>query len=189
MTLAPLTVEGRGALATITKSVLQVDDPDNAADVLVMVLEPPRYGRLTRLHGDRALSRFKLEELSREQIQYIHNSSEGMEDGVVLQVNDGHSYRNVLLQVHINQKVGRTEGDDGRLMAQGWCLIFISQLHAPKLAAVEVCIHPLTLHWDWKDSLTLFFHIFTCNGHGAPLIDKVWFCKGQNRFQQQQIHF
>ena len=118
VTLAILPVEGSGALATITKSVLQVDDPDNPADVLVMVLEPPRHGRLTRLHGDRALSRFKLEELSREQIQYIHDGSEGTEDGVVLQVNDGHSYRNVLLQVHIDQKVGGTEGEDGRWMAQ-----------------------------------------------------------------------
>uniref|UniRef100_A0A4W6CQ63 Fraser extracellular matrix complex subunit 1 n=1 Tax=Lates calcarifer TaxID=8187 RepID=A0A4W6CQ63_LATCA len=104
MTLTPLPVEGRGAVAPITKSVLQVDDSDNPADVLVMVLEPPRHGRLTRLHGDRALSRFKLEELSREQIQYVHDGSEGSEDGAVLQVNDGHSYRNVLLRVHINQK-------------------------------------------------------------------------------------
>ncbi|KAA8592453.1 hypothetical protein FQN60_017908, partial [Etheostoma spectabile] len=104
VTLSPLPVEGRGGLATITKSVLQVDDPDNAADVLVMVLEPPRHGRLTRLHGDRALSRFKLEELTREQIQYVHDGSEGTEDGMMLQVNDGHSYRNILLQIHIKQK-------------------------------------------------------------------------------------
>uniref|UniRef100_A0A3Q3MY85 Fraser extracellular matrix complex subunit 1 n=1 Tax=Mastacembelus armatus TaxID=205130 RepID=A0A3Q3MY85_9TELE len=104
LTLTPLPVEGRAAMATITKSVLQVDDPDNPADVLVMVLEPPRHGRLARLHGDRAVSRFKLEELSREQIQYIHDGSEGTEDGAVLQVNDGHSYRNILLQVHVNQK-------------------------------------------------------------------------------------
>ncbi|XP_068615370.1 extracellular matrix organizing protein FRAS1-like, partial [Brachionichthys hirsutus] len=104
VTLAPLPVEGRGAIATITKSVLQVDDPDNSADVLVMVLEPPRFGRLTHLHGDRALSRFKLEELSREQIQYIQDGSGRTEDGMVLQVNDGHSYMNVLLQVNINQK-------------------------------------------------------------------------------------
>ncbi|XP_069025425.1 extracellular matrix organizing protein FRAS1 isoform X2 [Embiotoca jacksoni] len=104
VTLAPLAVEGRGSLATVTKSVLQIDDPDNPADVLVMVLEPPRHGRLTRLHGDRALSRFKLEELSREQIQYIHDNSEGAEDAVVLQVNDGHNYRNILLRVQISQK-------------------------------------------------------------------------------------
>ncbi|MED6294943.1 hypothetical protein CHARACLAT_026203, partial [Characodon lateralis] len=105
VTLAPLILEGRGSLVTITKSVLHVDDPDNPADVLVMVLEPPRHGRLTRLHGDRPLARFKLEGLSREEIQYVHDGSEGVEDGVVLQVNDGHSYRNILLQVRIVQKV------------------------------------------------------------------------------------
>ncbi|KAF3695352.1 Extracellular matrix protein FRAS1 Precursor [Channa argus] len=104
VTLSTLPVDGRGAVATITKSVLQVDDPDNPADVLVMVLEPPRHGRLTRLHGDWTLSRFKLEELSREQIQYVHDGSEGTEDKAVLQVNDGHSYRNILFQIHISQK-------------------------------------------------------------------------------------
>ncbi|XP_029366253.1 extracellular matrix organizing protein FRAS1 isoform X2 [Echeneis naucrates] len=104
VTLTPLTVEGRGATSTVTKSVLQVDDPDNPADVLVMVLEPPRHGWLSRLHGDQLLSRFKLEELSREQIKYVHDGSEATEDGAVLQLNDGHSYTNVLLQVHINQK-------------------------------------------------------------------------------------
>uniref|UniRef100_A0A672YI55 VWFC domain-containing protein n=1 Tax=Sphaeramia orbicularis TaxID=375764 RepID=A0A672YI55_9TELE len=108
VTFSPLSVESRGAMATVTKSVLQVDDPDNPTDVLVMVLDPPRHGRLTRLHGDRALSRFKLEELSREQIQYIHDGSEATGDEAVLQVNDGHSYQNVLLQVHVNQKVRGT---------------------------------------------------------------------------------
>lgn len=112
MTLSSLLVDGRGALATITKSVLQVSDSDNPADVLVMVLETPSHGRLTRLHGDRALSRFKLEELSREQIQYIHDGSEGTEDRAVLQLNDGHSYKNILLQVNINQKVRWTDNDD-----------------------------------------------------------------------------
>lgn len=113
MALAPLTVHGRGARTAITKSTLQIEDPDNPADILVMVLEPPRRGRLTRLHSDRVLGRFKLEELSREQIQYVHDGSEGTEDAVVLQVNDGHSYRNVLLQVRINQKVGWMTGGDG----------------------------------------------------------------------------
>lgn len=109
MSLSPLLVEGRGGLATISKSVLRVEDPDNPADVLAMVLEPPQHGRLTRLHGDRVLSRFKLEELSQEQIQYIHDGSDGTEDNMVLQVNDGHSYRNILLQVRISQKVGGTD--------------------------------------------------------------------------------
>lgn len=112
MTLSPLPVEGRGAVATVTRSILQVSDLDNPADVLVMVLEPPRHGRLTRLHGDRALSRFKLEELSREQVQYVHDGSEGTEDGAVLQINDGHSYQNILLQININQKVSCTEEEE-----------------------------------------------------------------------------
>lgn len=105
MALAPLPVQGRGAQAAITKSILQIEDPDNAADGLVMVLEPPHHGHLTRLHSSRALSRFKLTELTWEQIQYVHDGSEGSEDTALLQVNDGHSYRNVLLHIHINQKV------------------------------------------------------------------------------------
>ncbi|KAF7205299.1 extracellular matrix organizing protein FRAS1 isoform X2 [Nothobranchius furzeri] len=104
VTLAPLTLDSPRLLATITKSVLHIDDLDNPADVFIMVLEPPRHGRLTRLHGDRGLSRFKLEELSQEQIQYVHDVSEGTEDSLVLQVNDGHSYQNVLLQIHITHK-------------------------------------------------------------------------------------
>ncbi|KAM6930976.1 extracellular matrix organizing protein FRAS1 [Xenentodon cancila] len=104
VTLAPLSVDGRGSWATITKSVLHVDDADNPADVLVMVLAPPRHGQLSRFHGDRTLTRFKLEDLSRERIQYIHDGTEGTEDSVVLQVNDGHSYMNILLQVQIIDK-------------------------------------------------------------------------------------
>lgn len=105
MALAPLLVQGRGAQAAITKSILQIEDPDNAADGLVMVLEPPRHGHLAWLHSSRALSQFKLTELTREQIHYVHDGSEGAEDTALLQVNDGHSYRNVLLHIHINQKV------------------------------------------------------------------------------------
>lgn len=105
MALAPLPVQGRGAQAVITKPILQIEDPDNAADGLVMVLERPRHGHLTRLHSSRALGQFKLAELTREQIQYVHDGSEGAEDMALLQVNDGHNYRNVLLHIHINQKV------------------------------------------------------------------------------------
>lgn len=102
--LSPLSVDGPGDQATITKSTLHIEDPDNPADVLVMVLEPPRHGRLARLHGERPLGRFKLEELSQEQVRYVHDGSEATGDTAVLQVNDGHSYRNVLLQVLVNQK-------------------------------------------------------------------------------------
>lgn len=107
--LSPLSVDGPGDQATITKSTLHIEDPDNPADVLVMILEPPRHGRLARLHGERPLGRFKLEELSQEQVRYVHDGSEATGDTAVLQVNDGHSYRNVLLQVLVNQKVGHVK--------------------------------------------------------------------------------
>ncbi|XP_034152338.1 extracellular matrix protein FRAS1 isoform X3 [Esox lucius] len=98
-----LLVEG-GETAIISKAVIQIDDPDNSQDVLVMVLDPPQHGLLTRLHGDRALGQFKLEELSQEQVLYVHDGSPGKGDRMLLQVNDGHSYQNILLQVHIIQK-------------------------------------------------------------------------------------
>ncbi|CAJ1069789.1 extracellular matrix protein FRAS1 [Xyrichtys novacula] len=110
ITLSPLPVDGRGAVATITKSVLQIEDTDNPANMLIMVLEPPRHGRLTRLHGEGVLSRFRLEDLTQEQIRYEHDGSEGSEDGAVLQVNDGHTYRNILLHIHINQEVSDSAG-------------------------------------------------------------------------------
>lgn len=106
MSLSPLLVEHPGSSSVIRKSVLQVDDPDNPADVLIMVVEPPRHGTLTRLQGNRPLGRFKLDELSREQIQYVHDGSQETQDQMVLQVNDGHSYKNILLEIHITQKVG-----------------------------------------------------------------------------------
>nr|XP_046207425.1 extracellular matrix organizing protein FRAS1-like [Oncorhynchus gorbuscha] len=70
-----------------------------------MVLDPPQHGRLTRLNGDLALSQFKMEELSREQVQYVHDGSPGQRDRMLLQVNDGNSYQNILMQISITQKL------------------------------------------------------------------------------------
>uniref|UniRef100_A0A673X419 Fraser extracellular matrix complex subunit 1 n=1 Tax=Salmo trutta TaxID=8032 RepID=A0A673X419_SALTR len=103
LTNNPLLVDG-GETAVISKAVLQIDDPDNPQDVLVMVLDPPQHGRLTRLNGDLALSQFKMEELSREQVQYVHDGSPGQRDRMLLQVNDGNSYQNILMQITITQK-------------------------------------------------------------------------------------
>uniref|UniRef100_A0A8C7J2L3 Fraser extracellular matrix complex subunit 1 n=1 Tax=Oncorhynchus kisutch TaxID=8019 RepID=A0A8C7J2L3_ONCKI len=104
LTNNPLLVDG-GETAIISKAVLQIDDPDNPQDVLVMVLDPPQHGRLTRLNGDLALSQFKMEELSREQVQYVHDGSPGQRDRMLLQVNDGNSYQNILMQISITQKL------------------------------------------------------------------------------------
>ena len=107
LSLAPLLVDAPGAMATITKAVLHLEDPDNAAEVLLVVLEPPRHGRIARLHGDGELGRFSLEQLSRGQVVYLHDGSPApTADLFVLQVNDQHHYLNVPVQVLIAHTVG-----------------------------------------------------------------------------------
>ncbi|XP_030622204.1 extracellular matrix organizing protein FRAS1 [Chanos chanos] len=105
VTNQPLAIDA-GEAAVISRSVLHVEDYDNPQDVLLMVLDPPRHGRLMRLHGDRAATQFKLEELAREQLQYVHDGSEGTQDSLLLQINDGHSYQNLLFHVNVTQKTG-----------------------------------------------------------------------------------
>lgn len=105
VTNQPIYIEP-GETFVLTRSVLHVEDYDNPQDVLLMVLEPPQHGHLTRVHGDGQVSRFKLEELVREQIQYSHDGTSGEQDRFLLQINDGHSYQNVLVHVNIAQRVG-----------------------------------------------------------------------------------
>ncbi|XP_051540724.1 extracellular matrix organizing protein FRAS1-like [Myxocyprinus asiaticus] len=97
-----------GETAVISRSILYINDPDNPQDVFITVLDPPQHGHLTRVHGDVPVTHFKLEELDREQLQYVHDGSEGEQDRLLLQVNDGHSYQNVLFSISIAQKVGLT---------------------------------------------------------------------------------
>ncbi|KAG7278005.1 hypothetical protein CRUP_020321, partial [Coryphaenoides rupestris] len=85
LSLAPLLVDAPGAMATVTKAVLHLDDPDNAADVLVVVLEPPRHGRIARLHGNGELGRFSLDQLGRGQVVYLHDGSSAHADSFLLQ--------------------------------------------------------------------------------------------------------
>uniref|UniRef100_A0A8C4Z636 Fraser extracellular matrix complex subunit 1 n=1 Tax=Gadus morhua TaxID=8049 RepID=A0A8C4Z636_GADMO len=94
--LAPLLVDAPGAMATITKAVLHLEDPDNAAEVLLVVLEPPQHGRIAHLHGNRELGRFGLDQLSRGQVVYLHDGSPTYKDLFMLQVNDRHHYLNTL---------------------------------------------------------------------------------------------
>uniref|UniRef100_A0A8B9K9Q3 Fraser extracellular matrix complex subunit 1 n=1 Tax=Astyanax mexicanus TaxID=7994 RepID=A0A8B9K9Q3_ASTMX len=93
-----------GETALLTRSSLHIEDPDNPQDVLLMVLDPPRHGHLTRVHADGQVTQFKLEELVREQLQYVHDGTTGEQDSLLLQISDGHSYQNVLLHVNIAQK-------------------------------------------------------------------------------------
>ncbi|KAM9446229.1 extracellular matrix organizing protein FRAS1 [Clarias gariepinus] len=105
VTNQPIYIEP-GEAFILTRSVLHIEDYDNPQDVLLMVLEPPQHGRLTRVHGDVQVSRFKLEELVREQLQYVHDGTSGEQDRLLLQINDGHSYQNVLVHVNIAQRNG-----------------------------------------------------------------------------------
>lgn len=94
-----------GETAIISRSILHIDDLDNPQDVFITVLDPPRHGHLTHVHGDMPVTHFKLEELDREQLQYVHEGSGGDQDRLLLQVNDGHSYQNILFHISVAQKV------------------------------------------------------------------------------------
>uniref|UniRef100_A0A8C1C520 Fraser extracellular matrix complex subunit 1 n=1 Tax=Cyprinus carpio carpio TaxID=630221 RepID=A0A8C1C520_CYPCA len=97
-----------GETAVISRSILHISDLDNPQDIFITVLDPPEHGHLKHKHGDVQVTHFKLEDLEREQLQYVHDSSEGDQDRLLLQVNDGHSYQNILFHISIAQKVGLT---------------------------------------------------------------------------------
>ncbi|XP_039614478.1 extracellular matrix protein FRAS1 isoform X1 [Polypterus senegalus] len=103
---APLQIK-RGEAGIISSSSLNVQDNDNPQDVLIMVLESPRHGRLVRIHGDLNVQQFKLEDLERSLLQYIHDGGDSQEDTMVLQMNDGHSYQNIVFQIVVTQKSGQ----------------------------------------------------------------------------------
>ncbi|KAG7481357.1 hypothetical protein MATL_G00065830 [Megalops atlanticus] len=103
----PLLVN-KGEAAVITRSALQIEDDDNPQDVLVMVLDPPRHGRLARLQGDGPVPQFKLEELVQEQLRYVHSGSGEPQDQALLQINDGHSYLNLLFHIDVALKDGKS---------------------------------------------------------------------------------
>lgn len=94
-----------GETAVISRSILHISDLDNPQDVFITVLDPPQHGHLTHVHGDVQVTNFKLEDLDLEQLQYVHDGSEGVQDRLLLQVNDGHSYQNILFHISIAQKV------------------------------------------------------------------------------------
>lgn len=98
----PLLV-GRGETGTISEQVLGVGDSDNPQDVVLMVLEPPRHGRLLGPPGDPAT--FSLGDLTGGRLRYAHDGSNSRQDTALLQVSDGHHFQNVLLHIRIAPKV------------------------------------------------------------------------------------
>ncbi|KAL4617481.1 extracellular matrix protein FRAS1-like [Arapaima gigas] len=96
----PLMVN-RGEAAVITQLVLQIQDNDNPEDVTVLVLDPPRHGRLTHLRENQTLRHFKLLELGQGQLCYVHDGSDTSQDQMLLLVNDGNSYLNLLFSISV----------------------------------------------------------------------------------------
>ncbi|KTF97312.1 hypothetical protein cypCar_00002394 [Cyprinus carpio] len=103
-----LTLVRQPSSQSSSRSILHISDLDNPQDIFITVLDPPEHGHLKHKHGDVQVTHFKLEDLEREQLQYVHDSSEGDQDRLLLQVNDGHSYQNILFHISIAQKVGLT---------------------------------------------------------------------------------
>lgn len=98
----PLLV-GRGEIGTISELVLGVGDSDNPQDVVLMVLEPPRHGRLLGPPGDAAT--FHLGDLAGGRLRYAHDGSDSRQDTALLQVSDGYHFQNILLHISIAPKV------------------------------------------------------------------------------------
>lgn len=103
----PLLVH-RGESGTITELLLGVRDSDNPQDVVLVVLEPPQHGQLSKPPGDSASGTqiFRLGDLASGLLRYTHDGSDSQDDAVLLQVTDGYHFQNILLHVKIAPKVG-----------------------------------------------------------------------------------
>ncbi|OXB58880.1 hypothetical protein ASZ78_012724 [Callipepla squamata] len=100
----------RGEVGTITDLLLDVRDGDNPQDVILMVLEPPRHGQLIKPPKDSASSVriFHLDDLAGGLLRYAHDGSDTQDDAVLLQVNDGYHFQNILFHVKIAPKSDRS---------------------------------------------------------------------------------
>uniref|UniRef100_A0A8C5XSK4 Fraser extracellular matrix complex subunit 1 n=1 Tax=Microcebus murinus TaxID=30608 RepID=A0A8C5XSK4_MICMU len=138
---------GRGEAAAITTRLLDIRDEDNPQDVVVRVLDAPRHGQLR--HSLRPppagpVRQFRLEELARGLLHYAHDGSQGHSDAAVLQAGDGHSFRNILLQVQTlpqNDRGLRLVADPMVWVPEGGMLQItnrILQAEAPGASAEEI---------------------------------------------------
>ncbi|KAI4572268.1 hypothetical protein MJT46_005336 [Ovis ammon polii x Ovis aries] len=91
----------RGERGTITTQLLDIRDDDNPQDVVIEVLDPPLHGQLLQTLQSPAapIYQFRLDELSRGLLQYVHDGSDSTSDITVLQANDGHSFQNILFRI------------------------------------------------------------------------------------------
>lgn len=110
----PLLV-GRGETRTVSELVLGLGDSDNPEDVVLMVLEPPRHGRLLGPSGDPAT--LSLGDLAGGRLRYAHDGSDSRQDTALLQASDGYHFQNILLHVSIAPKVCATHQPGSRRRA------------------------------------------------------------------------
>ncbi|XP_064005810.1 extracellular matrix organizing protein FRAS1 [Pogoniulus pusillus] len=105
----PLLVH-RGQSGTITELLLGVRDSDNPQDVVLVVLEPPQHGQLSKPPGDSTSGTqiFRLGDLASGLLRYTHDGSDSQDDAVLLQVTDGYHFQNILLHVKIAPKSNRS---------------------------------------------------------------------------------
>ncbi|KAM4854655.1 extracellular matrix organizing protein FRAS1 [Thomomys bottae] len=113
----------RGEQGIITTQSLDIRDDDNPQDVIVEVLTPPLHGQLLQTFPTPAapIYQFRLDELSRGLLLYVHDGSESTSDVAVLQVNDGHSFQNILLHVKIVPK------NDGTLQLMADSMVWVPE--------------------------------------------------------------
>ncbi|XP_048220046.1 extracellular matrix organizing protein FRAS1 isoform X2 [Perognathus longimembris pacificus] len=113
----------RGEQGTITTQLLDIRDDDNPQDVIVEVLTPPLHGQLLQTLPTPAapIYQFRLDELSRGLLLYAHDGSESTSDVAVLQVNDGHSFQNILFHVKTVPK------NDGSLRLMADSMVWVPE--------------------------------------------------------------
>ncbi|XP_065453534.1 extracellular matrix organizing protein FRAS1 isoform X1 [Chrysemys picta bellii] len=95
-----------GDVGSITNVLLDIRDNDNPQDVAVVVLDPPHHGQLVKAPGDTASAAqvFHLDDLANGLLRYAHDGSDSRDDTVLLQVNDGHHFQNILFHIKISPK-------------------------------------------------------------------------------------
>ncbi|XP_012928771.1 extracellular matrix protein FRAS1 isoform X2 [Heterocephalus glaber] len=113
----------RGERGTITTQLLDIRDDDNPQDVVVEVLDPPHHGQLLQTHQSPAasISQFRLDELSRGLLLYVHDGSNSTADVTVFQASDGHSFRNILFHVTVGPK------NDGALQLVANSMVWVPE--------------------------------------------------------------
>ncbi|NXU54362.1 FRAS1 protein, partial [Turnix velox] len=97
----------RGEAGILTELLLGVRDSDNPQDVVLMVLEPPHHGKLIKPPATSAIHVFHLHDLAGGLLCYAHDGSNSQDDAIVLQVNDGYHFQNILFHIKIAPKGDR----------------------------------------------------------------------------------